>query len=88
MCAYSGYFEKIIIIWNESSVMENPLLFLMDFSLLSPLEFFVDPKNADGRNNKSPAMRVRVDSLLFPTMMVADRIAMHPTILRTESGSW
>ena len=31
----------------------------MDFSLLSPLEFFVDPKNVDGRNNKPPAMRVR-----------------------------
>ena len=29
----------------------------MDFSLLSPLEFFVDPKNVDGRNNKPPAMR-------------------------------
>ena len=29
----------------------------MDFSLLSPLEFFVDPKNGDGRNNKPPAMR-------------------------------
>lgn len=37
-----------------------PLLF-MDFSLLSPLEFFADPKNGDGRNNKPPAMRVRVD---------------------------
>ena len=34
---------------------------LMDFSLLSPLEFFADPKNGDGRNNKPPAMRVRVD---------------------------
>ena len=33
----------------------------MDYSLLSPLEFFVDPKNGDGRNNKPPAMRVRVD---------------------------
>ena len=33
----------------------------MGFSLLSPLEFFVDPKNVDGRNNKPPAMRVRVD---------------------------
>ena len=33
----------------------------MDFSLLSPLEFFVDPKNGDGGNNKPPAMRVRVD---------------------------
>ena len=37
------------------------LLFFMDFSLLSPLEFFADPKNGDGRNNKPPAMRVRVD---------------------------
>ena len=35
--------------------------FFMDFSLLSPLEFFADPKNGDGRNNKPPAMRVRVD---------------------------
>ena len=34
---------------------------IMDFSLLSPLEFFADPKNGDGRNNKPPAMRVRVD---------------------------
>ena len=36
-------------------------IFIMDFSLLSPLEFFADPKNGDGRNNKPPAMRVRVD---------------------------
>ena len=36
-------------------------LLIMGFSLLSPLEFFVDPKNVDGRNNKPPAMRVRVD---------------------------
>ena len=34
---------------------------IMDFSLLSPLEFFADPKNGDGRNNNPPAMRVRVD---------------------------
>ena len=34
---------------------------IMDFSLLSPLEFFADPKNGDGRNNQPPAMRVRVD---------------------------
>ena len=32
----------------------------MDFSLFRPLEFFVDPKNGDGRNNNPPAMRVRV----------------------------
>ena len=37
------------------------VILIMDFSLLSPLEFFVDPKNVDGRNNKPPAMRVRVD---------------------------
>ena len=37
------------------------VLILMGFSLLSPLEFFVDPKNLDGRNNKPPAMRLRVD---------------------------
>ena len=36
-------------------------ILFMDFSLLSPLEFFADPKNGDGRNNKPPAMRVRVD---------------------------
>ena len=43
---------------------EAPLgasFYFMDFSLLSPLEFFADPKNGDGRNNKPPAMRVRVD---------------------------
>ena len=34
---------------------------IMGFSLLSPSEFFDDPKNGDGRNNKPPAMRVRVD---------------------------
>jgi hypothetical protein len=27
------------------------IVIFMDFSLLSPLEFFVDPKNVDGRNN-------------------------------------
>ena len=30
--------------------------FIMDFSLLSPLEFFVVPKNGDGRNNEPPAI--------------------------------
>ena len=34
------------------------LLLIMGFSLLSPSEFFDDPKNGDGRNNKPPAMRV------------------------------
>ena len=33
----------------------------MDFSLFRPSPFFADPKNGDGRNNKPPAMRVRVD---------------------------
>ena len=36
-------------------------IFNVDFSLFRPLEFFVDPKNGDGRNNNPPAMRVRVD---------------------------
>ena len=35
-----------------------PAFYVMDFSLLSPLEFFADPKNGDGRNNQPPAMRV------------------------------
>ena len=43
------------------AVIEYKCYSFMDFSLLSPLEFFVDPKNVDGRNNKPPAMRVRVD---------------------------
>ena len=34
---------------------------IMGFSLFRPSEFFDDPKNGDGRNNKPPAMRVRVD---------------------------
>ena len=38
------------------------VLFLnVDFSLFRPLEFFVDPKNGDGRNNNPPAMRVRIE---------------------------
>lgn len=36
-------------------------IYFMDFSLFRPSPFFVDPKNGDGRNNKPPAMRVRVD---------------------------
>ena len=40
-------------------VFSHPLY--VDFSLFRPLEFFVDPKNGDGRNNNPPAMRVRVD---------------------------
>lgn len=36
-------------------------IFNVDFSLFRLLEFFVDPKNGDGRNNNPPAMRVRVD---------------------------
>lgn len=39
----------------------NQGVFNVDFSLFRPLEFFVDPKNGDGRNNNPPAMRVRVD---------------------------
>ena len=47
---------------------------LMDFSLLSPLEFFVVPKNGDGRNNKPPAMRVRVDCYTKNHLSVYNRV--------------
>lgn len=47
---------------KRSSYFSTAFLFFMDFGLLSPLEFFVDLKNVDGRNNKPPAMRVHVDS--------------------------
>ena len=43
--------------WKRSTMGD----FNVDFSLFRPLEFFVDPKNGDGRNNNPPAMRVRVD---------------------------
>ncbi len=46
---------------NKHSVYSVLLFYIMDFSLFRLLEFFVDPKNGDGRNNKPPAMRVRVD---------------------------
>lgn len=47
---------------------------IMDFSLLSPLEFFVVPKNGDGRNNKPPAMRVRVDCYTKNHLSVYNRV--------------
>ena len=47
-------------IMGESGSGKTTLL-NVDFSLFRPLEFFVDPKNGDGRNNNPPAMRVRVD---------------------------
>ena len=46
---------KICTIFPEKGALN------VDFSLFRPLEFFVDPKNGDGRNNNPPAMRVRVD---------------------------
>ena len=46
---------------GKNRVLFFSVVLFMGFSLLSPLEFFVDPKNVDGRNNKPPAMRVRVD---------------------------
>ena len=51
-----------------------PGYFFMDFSLLSPLEFFVVPKNGDGRNNKPPAMRVRVDCYTKNHLSVYNRV--------------
>ena len=47
---------------------------ILDFSLLSPLEFFVVPKNGDGRNNKPPAMRVRVDCYTKNHLSVYNRV--------------
>ena len=47
--------------FERGEIFSQRAFSIMDFSLLSPLEFFVDPKNVDGRNNKPPAMRVRVD---------------------------
>ena len=38
------------------------LFFVMGFSLLSGMEFFVDPKNVVPRNKEPPAMRVRIES--------------------------
>ena len=39
-----------------------PLFHFMGFSLLSGMEFFVDPKNVVPRNKEPPAMRVRIES--------------------------
>lgn len=53
--------EKSIIQSTRTKIFSLSAFFNVDFSLFRPLEFFVDPKNVDGRNNKPPAMRVRVD---------------------------
>lgn len=37
-------------------------VYIMGFSLLSGMEFFVNPKNVVPRNKEPPAMRVRVES--------------------------
>ena len=50
---------KSVRLLAEMQIMGR--FFDVDFSLFRPLEFFVDPKNGDGRNNNPPAMRVRVD---------------------------
>lgn len=52
---------RIVEPFERGEIFSQRAFSIMDFSLLSPLEFFVDPKNVDGRNNKPPAMRVRVD---------------------------
>ena len=55
------YKHKAELVGGIILVLLGVRILIMGFSLLSPLEFFVDPKNVDGRNNKPPAMRVRVD---------------------------
>lgn len=37
-------------------------VYIMGFSLLSGMEFFVNPKNVVPRNKEPPAMRVRIES--------------------------
>lgn len=59
---------------KRSSYFSTAFLFFMDFGLLSPLEFFVDLKNVDGRNNKPPAMRVRVDCYTKNHLSVYNRV--------------
>ena len=48
-------------LFYSAALLSKAAIFNVDFSLFRPLEFFVDPKNGDGRNNNPPAMRVRVD---------------------------
>ena len=54
-------FIENFLIYGFGGIISKIIPLIMDFSLLSPLEFFADPKNGDGRNNQPPAMRVRVD---------------------------
>ena len=58
---YRGVFSCFVVMQASALSVGQRLLFIVDFSLFRPLEFFVDPKNGDGRNNNPPAMRVRVD---------------------------
>ena len=71
MGQYTGkfHFHK-----NLSGCQGGRPVLIMDFSLLSPLEFFVVPKNGDGRNNKPPAMRVRVDCYTKNHLSVYNRV--------------
>ena len=64
-------FEDLMI-FSSPQLLRTFLV--MDFSLLSPLEFFVVPKNGDGRNNKPPAMRVRVDCYTKNHLSVYNRV--------------
>ena len=56
----------------------------MDFSLLSPLEFFVDPKNVDGRNNKPPAMRVRQRKLYKKITLLKYNVGVQAALYAKE----
>ena len=53
--------SKLYVCRPKATLWILACIFYVDFSLFRPLEFFVDPKNGDGRNNNPPAMRVRVD---------------------------
>ena len=52
--------DVLNVLWEFAKLDEEERMDALnvDFSLFRPLEFFVDPKNGDGRNNNPPAMRV------------------------------
>ncbi len=53
---WTRFVKKKERIANEKFHLAVRSFLHVDFSLFRPLEFFVDPKNGDGRNNNPPAM--------------------------------